>query len=134
MGHDARLNPHSKETQVVLPPTVLDRLGRPLDIGDEVATALKTDNLIWQVLDMRPILDARLPANMVRVVLTAPFTLTVPANQLVSEIWRVRARVERDGPNQEEHAGNAQLRIVPKPEGWRQKVKDAANRFRAKAR
>lgn len=58
-----------------------DRFGTPVQRGAAVIFKPEVD-LVFQVLDTRPVLDPRLPAGLVDVTIqVAPFTLRMPANQ-----------------------------------------------------
>ena len=69
-------------------PLVLDRMGRPIEVGDAIHIMGKSD-VMWQVQQIRPLLDPRAPGGTVEVTLVAGFTPVVPAGQKCMDVLKV---------------------------------------------
>lgn len=90
MGRDARRNPQSLESDISAMPVVLDRLGRPLNPGDQVLFFGLPPHTILDVQEVSPVLDPSAPRNTCRLILTTRINFVVKAQQPVGEIVLVR--------------------------------------------
>ena len=95
MGRDEKLNPFAKSSVVDLGATVLDRLHRPLDPGDEVlVTGIDLSQMLWKVQTIGPVVDPRAPSNAVRILMLSPLVLLVRAREPSGNLMRVRTQEE----------------------------------------
>lgn len=72
-----------------------DRYGRELFAGDQVVMPqLRDFNPVWVIHDAAPVLDPGAPPNLIRIRLSCPFVITVPADSPIGEVLLVRTAEE----------------------------------------
>lgn len=92
MGHGANSNPFNRARAARGGVNVAgsqDRFGHDLQSGDVVYLINKQD-IMWQVVHVKPVLDASAPPGLVELALQAIFVPRVPGGQRVMDVIKVR--------------------------------------------
>ncbi len=71
--------------------SALDRFGQPITAGTLVLYRSNVD-VVFQVLDVKPVLDPRVPTGAVTLVLAVEIPLTVPVRQPIVTLVKIGAR------------------------------------------
>lgn len=92
MGNEARQNPFSKEHK---PPRegVIELRGRMLQVGDEIIVNT-TGPIFFRVIEISPVLDPKLPPNLLRIEIAAAIQWHAVNGQVNPEFIRVRTADE----------------------------------------
>lgn len=86
----------------------LDRMGRPLEVGDLVLLRTETD-IIFTVLSVVPVLDIKAPVGLMEATLTVTFPLRFPGGQRFQHAVILAKKVpEAANPN-----GDGQEKLSP---------------------
>jgi hypothetical protein len=78
-----------------------DRFNNRIGKGQKVLYRNPHD-LVWDVVDVQPVLDPRAPTNAVRVVLMATVPIVCPGNQPLMEFLAIGAPPADDAPAEDE--------------------------------
>lgn len=102
MGRESRRFPFTgrKPLDPIIPTTSLDRLGNPLQKGDEVYLLAKQD-AFWQVVEITPRLDPGAAPGAVTITFVSVFSPTVPGGQRLMDVLKVRDASEFQPEGQE---------------------------------
>lgn len=99
MGRDQRLNLNIAAALEGKAPVVRDHYGRVLEVGDEVVY----DDVAFRVVAIDPVLDPAAPPNLMKARFVAVQELTVPREQWLQGVLRVRTAAEVSGKQPEDH-------------------------------
>lgn len=98
MGRDARANPQAFETTQIVPNEVYDCLGRTLHVGDQLVLT-QPSVIVWEVSKIRPILDPRVPPNMVEIHIRSAANFLHKAWHPAGELLRIKSAEAVDTPS-----------------------------------
>lgn len=87
-------NPHAFNNTAPAPPQLVrDLYGRPLEVGDRILVT-GGNAPMYTVVDVRPVLDPRLPPNTVVVTLQSTIQFPAGANGRLQNVVRVMTATE----------------------------------------
>lgn len=92
MGHESRNSPFTSwggAGEAAAKTQTCDRYGRVVQSGDVVHLIAKQD-IMWKVVHVKPILDAKAPPGLVEIALVASFVTGVPGGMPVADMIKVR--------------------------------------------
>lgn len=118
MGRDQRTNPFAtwvtggggRQTESY------DRLGRALQKDDMVYIIGKGD-VMWRVLELKPVLDANAPAGLVQITLISSLMVPVPGGQRIADLIKVADASELKTPAPEGDQSTRENPPAPVPGG-----------------
>lgn len=113
MGHDAKINPNSRE--FAGGDEVLDSRGRPLQVGDEIILHTP-DPTYMRVAKIVPNLDPRVPPGTMTILFSGTYLFSAQRNTPNSEFIRVRLAEECGDITKNPKPGGSGLVAVPPEE------------------